>query len=185
VQAVSRLSAAVRPPGQGPSGQREPTRERVLPIRMDISDFLDNVVDHELYNQTHSYFWASTVVEALQMLGSETEPDLERLIRLILDYHSGKAINDETMDGIGREIVRLKGVGFWGNTTPLGLKYRCINAFGGSHETKRWNDNWLYGIVTAIDLINLNTDKDKELIALIRGNAAKNGIDLKERKTDQ
>src|ERR1051325_1703363 len=148
---------------------------------MDISEFLIDNVGEQAYGQPGFYFWIRTVIDAMDLLGPVTDPDLERLCRLLLDYHSGGQVGSEVIDGIRGEIKRL-GFTYGKGRTPLDLKYRCIWNIANSRERNLADlYDWQYGIVTAFQNINLDGDKDQALIALIRGNASKSGMDLHDR----
>lgn len=143
---------------------------------------LDDVPE-SVFGEHNFYFWVKCVIDALDLLGSETDEDLKRMCQLLLDYHTGADVAPETIEGMRREIVRLGVDTSWKNTSPLGLKYRCLWAIASSREMNLADlYNWQYGVVTAFENINLHDDKEKEqaLNALIRGNASTYGVDLHE-----
>jgi len=141
---------------------------------MTIDEFLIEHLEPTLFEEPYFYFWVKTVLEAMELLGPETDDDLNRLRHLLLEYYTTDNIPAERIDDIPHEIVRLRGVSYWNDTSPLGLKYRCLNAVGSSIEANRADlDNWQYGIVTAFQLINLDQNKDRILIERIREGVSK------------
>ena len=149
---------------------------------MTISEFLIEDISCRAFDGCNFLFWVRTVIDAMKLIGPETDSNLERMSKLLLDYHAGTDVTPEEVDGIGRKIALLRGVGYWRDDSPIGLKYRCIIAIASSRE-ENLNDlyYWQYGIVTAFDLINLHDDKDQALISLIRENASKYGVNLYEK----
>src|SRR5690349_893431 len=115
-----------------------------------LDDYLMSLSD-AVFTRSYDAFWVGTVILLIDLLGSDTEPDLETLKRKLLDYHAGLDVSPDEIEDIPHEILRLRGPGFWRGTSPLGLKYRCINALASSAEQ---NDddryNWRYGVTTAL-----------------------------------
>jgi len=151
-------------------------------MTVDEDDFL--LACHNAFEERTFHFWVKCVIDALALLGPETDSHLEEMSRLLLDYSSGIDVSSGAIEQIPREIVRLRGVGFWRDDSPLGLKYRCISNLAHSRE-KNLEDPyywWGYALQSSFDLINLNDDKEKEqaLNALIRENALKYGVDIDE-----
>lgn len=152
---------------------------------MTIDEFLIDDISPEAYGEPNFLFWTQTVIDAMALLGPETDSDLQRLCQLLLDYYSGFDVEPKAIEDIRQEIVCLKGVSFWGETTPIALKYRCLNAIASS-RAQRLDDihqSWQYGLVTAFQIVNLQGDKDEALIKLVQQNAAKHGVDLYANKT--
>lgn len=147
--------------------------------------FILDDVSESVFGERNFYFWVRCVVDALDLIGPETDDHLENMIRLLLDYYSGADVSPEAVEQIPREIQRLRGITYSRDNSPLGLKYRCINNLAHSRE-KNLEDlyYWQYGLVSSFDLITLDNDKEKEqaLNALIRENASKCGVDLHETK---
>jgi len=145
---------------------------------------LDDIPE-SVFEERNFYFWVKCVVDALDLIGPETDSHLENMIRLLLDYYGATDVSPEAVERIPREIVRLRGITYWQDDSPIGLKYRCINNLAHSRE-KNLEDlyYWQYGLVSSFDLITLDDDKEKEqaLNALIRGNASKYGVNLHETK---
>ena len=134
-----------------------------------------------VFGEHNFYFWVRCVIDAMDLLGPETDDNLKRMCQSLLDYHSGADVASETIDGMTREIVRLGVDTSWKNTSPLGLKYRCLWAIASSRKRNLADlYDWQYGVVTAFENLNLHGDKDQALNVLIRGNALKYGIDLHE-----
>lgn len=141
---------------------------------------LDNLPE-SVYEERNFYFWVRTVIDAIDLLGSETDDDLKRMCQSLLDYHAGADVASETINGMTREIVRLGVDTSWKNTSPFGLKYRCLWAIASSRKRNLADlYDWQYGVLTAFENINLHGDKDQALNALIRGNASKYRVDLHE-----
>ena len=136
------------------------------------------------FEERSSYFWVKCVVDALELIGPETDGHLENMIRLLLNYYSARDVSTETIEQIPREIVRLRGVGFWRDDSPVGLKYCCVSNLAHSREKNREDPYnwWGYALQSSFDLVNLSDDQEKEqaLNALIRENASKYGVDLHE-----
>lgn len=148
---------------------------------MTISEFLIDHLPEKAYDQPNFCFWVRTVLDAMALLGPDSDDGLDRLSGLLVDYHSGADVAREDVEGVSREIVRLGVDTSWRNETPLGLKYRCLWAIGGSREQHLADlYNWQYGVVTAFNNINIRHDKDQVLIGLILGNASRYGADLHE-----
>lgn len=147
---------------------------------MTIDEFLIDYLDEQVYAEPNFRFWVQTVVDATALLGPDTDSDLERLILRLLDYHAWAEIDPEEIDGIRHEIVRLRGVAFWGDATIIALKYRVLNAIASSrgYNLAAGCANFQYGIVTAFQNTNYHGDKDQALIALIQSNAARDKIEL-------
>ena len=151
---------------------------------MTINDMTINELilndDLAVYGEPYFRFWTLTVIDAMGLLGTETDGDLQRLCQLLLDHHNGFGVKSEEVERIRQEIVRLRGAAFWGEETPLGLKYRCLNAIASSRVQRLANihQSWQYGLVTAFQTINFQGDKDEALIDLVQQNAAKYGVDL-------
>ena len=135
--------------------------------------------DLVVYSKPYFLFWIITAIHAMTFLGPETDIDLKRLCQLLLDHYHELGVDSQAIDGIRHEIVRLRGINFWGETTPLALKYRCLNAIASSRKQSLDDiHSWQYGLVTAFQIINFHGDKEEALIDLVRQNAAKYGVDL-------
>lgn len=149
---------------------------------MTLDDFLVEHLDRQAFDPPNYLFWTRTVCAAMSLIGLETDPDLERMIRQVLDYHAGTGGDADAIDNIRHEIVRLRGLAFWGDADSLGLKYRCLNAIACSREwvLARGYDEWQYGVVTAFQLINHHHDKDGLLIQFIRESARTQDAELYE-----
>ncbi len=138
-----------------------------------------------VFEERNFYFWVKCVIDALDLLGPETDSHLEEMSRLLLDYYGGADVSAEAVKQILREIVRLRGVGFWRDDSPIGLKYRCLYNLAYSREENLADlYYWQYGVESSFDLINLSNDNEKEqaLNALIRENASKYGVDLQRQR---
>ena len=151
---------------------------------MTLDYFLTDSLDEKAYGEQNFRFWVQPVVDAMTLLGPETDSDLERLAQRLLGYYAGADINAQEIDGIRHEIVRLRGIAFWGEAMPLGLKYHCLNAVASSREINRAAGyaSFQYGVATALQTINFQHDKDQSLIALIQSNAAREQVDLPANK---
>ena len=148
---------------------------------MTLGEFLIDDISSQAYGQPNFLFWVRTVIDAMTLLGPETDADLERLTKRLLSYYVGADISPEDIDGtngINREIGRL-GITSWKNQTPLAAKYRTLWAIAFSRERNLADlYDWQYGVVTAFQTVNYHNDKDQVLIELVRSEAAKYGIDL-------
>lgn len=147
---------------------------------MTIDEFLIDYLDEQAYSEPNFRFWVQTVVDAMALLGPDTDRDLERLTQRLWNYHAGTDVEAQEIDGIRHEVVCLRGVAFWGEATAIALKYRVLNAIASSREynLEAGCDSFQYGIVTAFQNINYDYKKDQALIALIQSNAARNKIKL-------
>ena len=145
----------------------------------DVS-ILDNIPE-SVFEERNFYFWVRCVVDAMELLGPDTDEDLKRMCQSLLDYHAGADVAPEIIDGMTCEIVWLGVDTSWKNTSALGLKYRCLWAIASSRERNLADlYDWQYGVVTAFENINLHGDKEQALNALVRENALKYGVDLHE-----
>jgi hypothetical protein len=146
------------------------------------------LVDHlvpKAFDPPNYPFWVRTVIDATGFLGPQTDTSLERLTELLLSYHSGADMDDDTLLDYKGEILRPKGVAIYSDMSPLGLKYRSLMAVGLSRKTAKINDTWQYGVVTAFELINYGRNVDDSLIDLIRKRAHVQKVELYEdRLTD-
>src|SRR5260221_6120600 len=116
---------------------------------MDISEFLIDNVQEQAYGPPNFYFWVRTGIDAMGLPGPETDPDLERLGGLLLDYHAGGQVASGAIEGIRSEIMSL-GFTYGKGSTPLDLKYRCIWNIADSRENNMADlYEWQYGVVTA------------------------------------
>ena len=153
---------------------------------MTLDEFLIEYLDEQAYAEPNFRFWVQTVVDAMTLLGPDTDSNLEYLTQRLLDYYDGTDVSSEDIDGkngINREIGRL-GITSSKNMSPLADKYRCLWAIAFSRERNLENlYDWQYGIVTAFQTINLQDDKDEVLMELVQQNAAKYGVDLYAGKT--
>ena len=151
---------------------------------MTTDRFILDDIPESVFEERNFYFWVKCVVDALELIGPGTDSDLENMSRQLLDYYGAGDVNTETVEQIPREIVRLRGVGFWRDDSPIGLKYRCISNLAHSRERNREDPYywWGYALKSSFELINFTDDKEKEeaLNALIRENASKYGVDLHE-----
>ena len=86
------------------------------------------------FEERNSHFWVKCVVDALQLIGPETDSHLESMIRLLLGYYDSDRVSTETIEQIPREIKRLRGITYSKDNSPIGLKYRCINNLPHSRE---------------------------------------------------
>ena len=135
------------------------------------------------FEQRNFYFWVKCVIDALDLIGPETDNHLEDMSRMLLEYYGGADVSSEAIELIPREIVRLRGISIRGKDySPIGRKYRCISSLAHSREKNRedpffW---WVYALNSSFDLINLSNDKDAALNALVRENASKYGVDMYE-----
>jgi hypothetical protein len=151
---------------------------------MTIDEFLQNLPE-KAFDHPNFYFWIRNVIDAIGLLGPETERDLERYSRLLLDHHSGVDISEGVLEDIRHDIVRTRGRGFWRDDSVMGLKYRCLNAIASTRDQNLADlYDWQYGIVTAFQLINLDDRKDRALIDLIREHAQQYGVDLNDQNPD-
>ena len=134
------------------------------------------------FEERYFYFWVKCVIEALGLIGPETDNHLENMSRMLLDYYGGADVSSEAIEQIPREIVRLRGIGIRKDYSPIGLKYRCISSLAHSRE-KNLEDPvfwWFYALNSSFDLINLSNDKDATLNALVRENASNYNADIYE-----
>jgi len=152
---------------------------------MTPNDLPLDCIPYDAFEERNFYFWVRTVIDALDLIGPETDSHLENMSRLLLDYYGTPDVSPEAVERIPREIQRLRGITYSSDNSPIGLKYRCINNLAHSRE-KNLEDlyYWQYGVVSSFDLITLDNDKEKEqaLNALIRENASKYGVNLCETK---
>ena len=152
---------------------------------MSLDDFLTDSVKEEAFYPPNFGFWIRTVVEAMAFLGPETDADLEGMSKLLLDFHSGADIDLKIINRIRHEIYALRGPAFCYDTTPLGLKYRCLNAIADSGQKSLSHTDALeYSFQVAFWFINHNNNLDQELIALIQESASKYGVSLFEKGAD-
>ena len=154
---------------------------------MTLDEFLIDDISPQVYDAPNFLFWVETVVDAMALLGPDTDANLERLTKRLLNYYSRANITPEDVDGIRHEIVRLRGAIFWGESSPIALKYRVLNAIASSreHNLSSGYEAFLYGITTAFQNINYYRDKDQVLIDLIRRSAATYRVDLMAGKEQQ
>ena len=133
-------------------------------------------LDERFFSRRYDAFWVRTVLDLMGLLGEETDADLDRLIGTLRGYYKGTGVSGAEIDDVPHEIVRLRGPGFWRDDAALGLKYRCLNAIASSAEKNDGDpDDWQYGILTALQLINLDQTKDEAIAARIQNGLA--GID--------
>jgi len=152
---------------------------------MTIDEFLLNDINSRAFNENNFYFWLKSVIDSLNLLGSETDSNLERIIRLLLDYYTGADITSEAIDSIPSEILALRGKSSWMDNSQLGIKYRCISDIAASRERNLADlYDWQYGVVSAFGLINFHDNKDQDLIALILANASRYSVNLYEVKDE-
>ena len=148
---------------------------------MTTEEFSVNDINYHLFEERNFYFWVKCGIDALDLLGPETDGHLENIKRLLLDYYGSVDVSPEVVERIPSEIVRLRGVGFWRDDSPIGLKYRCLYNLAHSREENLADlYNWQYGVESSFDLINLANHKDREQApdALIQENASKYGVVL-------
>ncbi len=148
-----------------------------------LSNFNDGA-----FEERNFYFWVKCVIDALDLIGPETDSHLENTKRLLLDYYGAANVSPEAVKQISREIVRLRGAAFWRDDSPIGLKYRCLYNLAHSREENLADlYDWQYGVESSFDLINLSNDKEKEqaLNALVRENASKYGVNLYEQDGEE
>ena len=148
---------------------------------MTLDEFLIDDISPQAYDAPNFLFWVETVVDAMALLGPDTDANLERLTKRLLDYYAGADISPEDIDGtnsINREIGGL-GVTSWKNQTPLAAKYRTLWAIAFSRERNIADlYDWQYGVVTALQTINYDNDQDQLLIEFVRSKAAEYGVNL-------
>lgn len=119
-------------------------------------------------------FWVRTIIALANQMGEETDAPLECLVARLLDYHSGGPTSGKEIDEIPHEIVRLRGPSYWRDDSVLGRKYRVINAIASSAAANDADpDNWMYGVVTAFQLLNLSGDKDDEIVSQVKSEMKK------------
>lgn len=106
---------------------------------MTLDTYLIDELDPSFFEEAYFAFWVGLVLDAMAWLGPETDPKLERLSALVLQTYSGDEAASQALQTLPQEIVRLRGVGFWRDSSPLGLKYRCLNAIGSPIEANRQN----------------------------------------------
>ena len=146
---------------------------------MTLFEFIMEHLSYKAESPPNFLLWVRSVLGAMVFLGPDTDADLERLIRELLDYYSGADIPGVRIDSIRREIVKLRGVQAWEDESTLGLKYRCLNAIATSREANMADiGEWEYGVVTAFEIVNTHHDKDQFLINFIREQAKDQGVDL-------
>ena len=132
------------------------------------------------FEERDYYFWVRTVVDALDLIGPETDSNLERMCRLLLEYAQSVEASPEAIEQIPLEIVQIRGGFYSRDNSPISRKYRCIRSLahsrGKNHEDPAfW---WAYALHSAFDLINFNNDNEQAFNALICRNAAKYGVDF-------
>ena len=134
-----------------------------------LDEYLIDVLDDADFDEPNMLTWIRLVFDLTSLLGEETDIDLERMWATLLAHYETCCIADSEIEGMRSEIVRLRGVGFWRDDSPLGLKFRCLNAVATTRtENKRDLYNWRYGIVTAIQLINTLPGIEVALLARIK-----------------
>lgn len=74
------------------------------------------------------------MIDALNLIGPETDSHLEETSRLLLEYSRTADVSPEAIERIPREIVRLRGITYSRDNSPLGRKYRCIKSLAHSRE---------------------------------------------------
>ena len=152
---------------------------------MDLDDFLMDHLDEQAYDQPNFLFWVRTVCEAMSFIGPETDADLKGMIQQLIDHHAGAGVAAAVVDSMRRQISRSMTTNDCEPASPLGLKYRCLNAIADSRETNLTDlYNWQHGVVTAWQIINFHQDKDQTLIQLIRQRAREQSVQLYEKKHD-
>lgn len=148
---------------------------------MTLDEFLLDDINPHAFGERNFYFWVRNVIDALALLGPETDINLESMSNLLLDYHAGGNVSLKSVKEIPGIIHQLRGDNCSQDNSPLGRKYRCLSSIASSREENLADlYDWQYGIVSSLGLINLYHDKDQALIALIRENASKYGVDLHE-----
>jgi len=150
---------------------------------MTTDKFILDGIPESAFGEQNFSFWIKCVVDGMDLIGPETDSHLEDMIGALLDYYGSADVSPEVVERIPSEIVRLRGTGFWRDDSRLGLKYRCISNLACSRE-KNLEDlyYWQYGVESSFDLIDLHDDKAQALVALIRGNASKLGVDLSNKE---
>jgi hypothetical protein len=151
--------------------------ERLL-SEMDLNDYLYDC--HNAFEERNYYFWIRTVIDALDLIGPQTDGHLENMKLMLLNYARSTDASPEAVERIPHEIRRLRGTSFWRDTSPIGLKYRCLQSLAHSRE-KNLEDPyfwWGYALNSAFDFISLAGVKDQTLDAFVRENASKYDADL-------
>lgn len=122
-------------------------------------------LDDELFEQEFDGYWTTIVIQLMDLLGPATDTDLETIATRLRAYHGGANIEPDSIAGVPSEVVRLRGPGYWRDTSPIGLKYRCPSTIAATLEQKDADRyNWRYGVMTALQLINPSGDKDVTIV---------------------
>ncbi len=96
---------------------------------MTPNDLPLDCIPYDAFEERNFYFWVRTVIDALDLIGPETDSHLENMIRLLLGYYSGADVSPEAIERIPREILRLRGKTNISDNSPIGRKYRCTLSF--------------------------------------------------------
>jgi hypothetical protein len=135
---------------------------------LSVGDYIDSL-DYSLFEGDYYFFWVKTLIDLMDTIGPDRDQNLDRLVSVLLEYYRTGAVSEENVKDIRHAIVRLRGPGFWSDNSVSGRKYRVLDAIGSTVEANdRDVDNWMYGIVTALDLINLEGDKDAVIVRRIK-----------------
>jgi hypothetical protein len=138
-----------------------------------VVEFLDARSETDFLGENYP-FWGRAVLTLMQRMGPETDPELERLIRIFEDYYSG-GNTDESIRAVRLQVSEARGLGFWRDDSVLGRKYRCLNAIATSvsdaasyRSTSGWlYHEWQYGLETAFDLIQLGGVGEAEMVQFL------------------
>jgi hypothetical protein len=102
--------------------------------------------------------WIELFISSLSLIDQNRDAFIDHLAATL---RTGDATE------VRRQIVSVKGPGFWRDDSPLGRKVRVLNAIATSFEEAREEpEQWLYGLVTAAELV-AREGGDKELVELI------------------
>lgn len=150
---------------------------------MTIDEFLiDDLGDDLLFVPSYHRFWVHMVLDCMDMIGNETEADLDRLCSVIRRLYFFDLVSVASLNSICSAIRPHTGNFAWKDNSVLGLKYLCLNALTASRRMERlsssftmddWLYEWKYGIVTAFQIINLDEKKDRSLIERIQQGLSK------------
>ena len=147
-----------------------------------LDDYLTDHLDERAYDQPNFLFWVRTVCEAMSFLGPETDADLKDMLRQLQDHLAGAEVAAAVIDEMRRRIVRSMTINECEPASPLGLKYRRLNAIADSRERNLADlYDWQYGVVTAWQIINLRDDNDQALIQFIQQRAKEQNVELYEK----
>jgi len=136
---------------------------------MTLDDFLLEGLDYVFMDARYMCFWITTILEAMPLLGPESDAGLERLCTILYDHCATNTLSAPLGKQVYQEVIALRGLGSSSDNSCLGLKYRCLKAIAaGLPRENSDGEDWQYCILTAFQLINYDGDKDEVLLERIK-----------------